>query len=88
MPGDDDKHLDFSPGFFICLFSTLCGPVVLFNWCPWIRAYELSRAVRRKQQKTKQAVTMQRSNALLEKKIHILKGEVPAAPVAQPAKLS
>ena len=31
------------------LFLTLCGPVVLFHWCPWICAYKLSRAVRIKQ---------------------------------------
>ena len=33
------KPLNFLPRFFIHLFSTLRGPVVLHHWCPWIRAY-------------------------------------------------
>ena len=40
------KPFNFLPRFFIHLFSTLCGPVVLFQWRPWIRAYKLSTAVR------------------------------------------
>ena len=40
------QALQFSPRVLYLLIQ--CGPVVLFHWRSWIRAYKLSRAVRRR----------------------------------------